>query len=119
MDAVAVGITPRAALGFKGDKPLALRLLGRVEPSVLVRSALDPAPPAEDPLGALEAKSPLTLDPESPPPPAIPARRDFSCLSWTARKCERSSTHLISSRTILDRVANAPAETTLSDFELA
>lgn len=34
----------------------------------------------------------------------IACRRAFSCLAWTARKCEMSSCHLISSRPIFDLV---------------
>lgn len=51
------------------------------------------------PFALFSGRKPATKEPPSKPPPRPnDARRAFSCLAWTCRKCENSSCHLISSR---------------------
>lgn len=100
------------ALGLRGDRTVppgrvggpslvALRrICGRAPPGLEVE--VDPLPLVAVMLGVVAVND--RIDDASPPAPARPSRRDFSCFAWRDRKCDRSSDHLISSRPILDLV---------------
>ena len=96
---------PRAR-GFKGDSargggralpsvPVILRLIGGLALAFVPLGIVE-VPVACTPFGKSKGDSRSSL------PRAC--LRDFSCLFWTDRKCDKSSAHLISSRPSFDRV---------------
>lgn len=94
---------PGRALGFNGDK--AGGLVGSTTcPSLTFRRTVGrPGATLGPPTTLIDGRV-STVNPDGPSPPNA-CRRAFSCRICTARKWERSSCHLMSSRASLDRVA--------------
>ena len=93
------------AIGLSGSSPVTLLRSG-ARPTARGRPALSvpgPLPPDESPPLSVSG---ISMSVEESAPNAC--RRAFSCLACTDRKCDSSSCHLISSRPILDLVANCP-----------